>query len=98
MFEHGWLGGEPSRGTSTTYRWRANGWLHVQEDGSDGFRVFPLVNALLLEVWRVRKVVRKVAGELYVAEVHRQGVGWDDYCTDLLVRSQHALAVETKKA
>jgi hypothetical protein len=37
-------------------------------------------------------LIRKVARDLYTAEVHRQGVGWDEHCTDLLVRSQHSLA------
>jgi hypothetical protein len=37
-------------------------------------------------------VVRKVAVDLYAAEVHRQSCGWDDYCISLVVRSQHALA------
>lgn len=30
--------------------------------------------------------------DLYQAEVRRQGIGWDDHCTTLLIRSQHALA------
>jgi hypothetical protein len=57
-----------------------------------------LTRCLLLdeEVAHQRKVIHAAARDLYVAEIHRQGVGWDDYCTDLLVRSQHALAAETK--
>ena len=40
----------------------------------------------------VAEVVRRAAGDLYRAEVRRQSIGWDDHCTELLVRSQHALA------
>jgi len=32
------------------------------------------------------------AGDLYRAEVRRQSIGWDEHCTELLVRSQHRLA------
>jgi hypothetical protein len=37
-------------------------------------------------------VARTVAKDLYRAEVRRQTIGWDNECTRLLVRSQHALA------
>lgn len=50
--EHGFLSG-PQRGTSTTFRWHINGWLNVQEDGSDVFRPWPLVDALVLQLWRL---------------------------------------------
>lgn len=39
----------------------------------------------------IEGVIRNVARDLYAAEVRRQGVGWDEHCTDLLVRSQHSL-------
>lgn len=51
--------------------------------------------AALDEIDRLRAVIKRAAQDLYVAEVHRQGVGWDNYCTELLVRAQHALAAET---
>jgi hypothetical protein len=47
---------------------------------------------LTAEIGRLQAVIHKTARDLYVAEIHRQGVGWDNYCVDLLVRSQHALA------
>jgi hypothetical protein len=42
-----------------------------------------------------RTVIRGAAQDLYRAEVRRQGIGWDDHCTELLVRAQHALAAQT---
>ncbi len=40
----------------------------------------------------IEVLIRKVARDLYTAEIHLQSVGWDEHCTDLLVRSQHSLA------
>lgn len=53
--------------------------------------------AALDEIDRLRAVIRTAAKDLYVAEVHRQSVGWDTYCTEMLVRAQHALAAETSR-
>jgi hypothetical protein len=44
----------------------------------------PVVQAVL-------NAAQEAARELYAAEVHRQCVGWDDYCTAKLVATQHAL-------
>ncbi len=59
----------------------------------------PVIERLRAEVERLRAerdaiegVIRNVARDLYTAEVHFQGVGWDEHCTYLLVRSQHSLA------
>lgn len=41
---------------------------------------------------RIEDAARTAAKMLYRAEVHRQGVGWDAYCTALLVGAQHELA------
>lgn len=57
----------------------------------------PLVMGLADEIERLRAVIRRAAQDLYTAEVHRQGIGWDDYCTTLLTRTQHALAAETNR-
>jgi hypothetical protein len=50
------------------------------------------VERLRAERDAIEGVIRNVARDLYTAEVHFQGVGWDEHCTYLLVRSQHSLA------
>jgi hypothetical protein len=40
----------------------------------------------------VIEAAEHAAKRLYRAEVRRQGIGWDDFCTSLLVESQHDLA------
>lgn len=45
----------------------------------------------------VEEAARAAAKDLYRAEVHRQGVGWDEFCTILLLRSQHRLATALSK-
>ena len=70
--------------------------LQYRETGTSLAQGIVLAGEALDEIGHLRAVIRKAARHLYMAEVHRQGVGWDDYCTGLLVRSQHDLAAETQ--
>lgn len=39
----------------------------------------------------LENAARSASKKLYRAEIHRQGVGWDEYCTKLLIEAQHEL-------
>lgn len=59
-------------------------WLKMNE--SDQIRI------LQSQVDNLLQVIKDSAQTLYRIEVRRQGIGWDEYHTEKLVATQHALS------